>query len=138
MSGSPDATERLEVGDPRRTLEGGVEIHRFAVRVPAGLRWFEGHFEGNPVLPAMVQLREAMFLVAAIWPDLAGLRRISRAKFRRPIRPADALELVLRRTVGTPRVQFEYLRGGEACSGGVLELAVAGSTVTAGQPDSGG
>lgn len=121
-------TTRLAIGAHARRDDGAIEIHEFVFRVPADLRWFKGHFEGNPVLPAMVQLHEVLLLVHGIWPDLIGLRRITRAKFHRRIRPSESLRLLLKRTRGVHKASFAYLRGEEKCSSGVLEF---------GRPDGG-
>ena len=114
---------RLTIGKREQRRDGRTEAHQFETLVPPELRWFRGHFDGHPVLPAMVQLHEVLQLAATIWPDLAGLRRISRAKFRRPIRPGDQLSLRLTRTLGTRKMSFEYLRSGICCSSGILEFA---------------
>jgi 3-hydroxymyristoyl/3-hydroxydecanoyl-(acyl carrier protein) dehydratase len=116
---------RLEIGAHERRHEGEIDNHEFAVHVPPDLRWFLGHFEGNPVLPAIVQIQEVLRLVTATWPDLAGLRRITRAKFQKPIRPSDALRVRLMRVRGAKKATYEYRRGGETCSSGTLEFARA-------------
>ncbi len=123
MSAESERVRRLEVGPHEKSFDGDVEVYEFAVRVPEGLRWFEGHFVGNPVLPAMVQLWEALLLVTGVWPDLESLRGVTRAKFRRPIRPGDELRVRFRRTPGAARASFEYRRQQESCSSGVLEFA---------------
>lgn len=113
----------MAIGAHERRYDGEIEIHEFAFRVPADLRWFKGHFEGNPVLPAMVQLHEVLLLVRGIWPDLIALRRITRAKFHKRIRPSESLRLLLKRTRGVHKASFAYLRGEKTCSSGVLEFA---------------
>ena len=92
------------------------------MHVPVDLCWLEGHFPQDPILAAVVQVREAVCLVSESWPDLQGLVRIKRVKFRRPIRPADELALQLKRKTHARRVTFEYSRDGEVCSGGSLEF----------------
>ncbi len=114
---------RLEMGAHERRHEGEIETHEFALYVPPDLHWFRGHFEGNPVLPAMVQLHEVLRLVTATWPDLVGLRRITRAKFQKPIRPSDALGVRLTRVRGAKKATYEYRREDETCSSGTLEFA---------------
>jgi 3-hydroxymyristoyl/3-hydroxydecanoyl-(acyl carrier protein) dehydratase len=125
MSGSHDEITRLTAGAHERHEDGELEVHEFAVEVPSSLRWFQGHFDGNPVLPAMVQLHEALRFTATVWPDLTGLRRVTRAKFRRPIRPLDTLRLRLERTRGAGKASFAFVRGDEICSSGVFEFAHA-------------
>ncbi len=115
-------TAYLQIGAHVRLDEGDIEIHEFESSVPADLRWFEGHFNGNPVLPAVVQMREALRLVTSIWPDLESLRRITRAKFQRPIRPSDVLQVSLTRVRGTNKAAFEFRRKGEMCSSATMEF----------------
>ena len=125
MSDSHDEITRLTPGAHERRVDGELEIHELALEVPANLRWFEGHFDGNPVLPATVQLHEVLRLTATIWPNLTALRRITGAKFRRPIRPLDSLRLRLERTRGATKTRFTFVRGDEICSLGVFEFAHA-------------
>jgi 3-hydroxymyristoyl/3-hydroxydecanoyl-(acyl carrier protein) dehydratase len=122
MTAPGGETAHLEIEAHVRRDEGDIEIHEFESFVPADLRWFQGHFTGNPVLPAVVQVREALRLVAAVWPDLEGLRRITRAKFQRPIRPSDVLHMYLTRVRGTSKAAFEFRRQGDTCSSGTLEF----------------
>ncbi len=126
MKASGGERVRLEVRAHVRRQEGEIENHEFAVHVPPDLRWFRGHFEGNPVLPAIVQIHEVLRLITSTWPDLAGLRRITHAKFQKPIRPSEALRLRLTRVPGAKTATYEYRREGETCSSGTLEFARAG------------
>jgi acyl-coenzyme A synthetase/AMP-(fatty) acid ligase len=103
--------------DPRpRSGEPGL----FDVSVPRDLAYFEGHFPGDGVLAGVVQLQVLVVRQAAVsWPELERPRRLSRLRFRRPIRPGD--ELVLRLTRPEPaRVDFDLRRGGVPCSSGTL------------------
>lgn len=94
---------------------------RFRAVVPPDLVFLRGHFEGQPILPAVVQVVGlALEGSAREWPDLVRVRRLSRLKFRRPIGPGAALEVVLRRSDGEPRVDFVIREGEETCSSGTL------------------
>jgi acyl-coenzyme A synthetase/AMP-(fatty) acid ligase/3-hydroxymyristoyl/3-hydroxydecanoyl-(acyl carrier protein) dehydratase len=93
------------------------------LRVPAGLAYFRGHFEGWPVLPGVAQLgviavREAL----AAWPELRALRRVRQLKFKRPIGPDQVLALELVRKEDA-RVDFSIVRDAELCSSGSLIFA---------------
>lgn len=122
MNSDPEAPTRLTFSEPARHADGDTVIVEFTTQIPDALRWFRGHFDGNPVLPAMVQLREALLLVRSTWPDLHSLRRITRAKFHARIRPSETLRLRLRRDGHSARAGFEYLRGTVVCSSGILEF----------------
>ena len=119
MAGRQEATH-LTILAHEQSEKGGVEIHEFRAVVPASLRWFRGHFDGNPVLPAVVQVREALLLVRQNWSDLGSLRRIQRAKFHRRILPTEALLLRIERPSGAGRASFFFSRGDEKCSSGTL------------------
>lgn len=100
----------------------------FEVQVPKDLSWLEGHFEDFPLLPGVVQLGVlVMGQCRLAWPDLGGLRRLSRVKFRKPIRGGDAVVLRIDRALPGHSVTYSIERAGQPCSSGTLDFA-------AGQP----
>lgn len=114
----------FEVQPVARREEGAAIVHELAVEVPADLAYFEGHFEGRPILPAVAQLAALVVpQVAALHPELGPLRRADRMKFARPIAPGDAL--VLRLEVRGARVRFALARAGEVVSSGALDYEAA-------------
>jgi acyl-CoA synthetase (AMP-forming)/AMP-acid ligase II len=78
-------------------VSGTATVH-FPVEHPAA----EGHFPGNPIIPGAVLLRE---VVAAISGQSARPKEIVSAKFHRPVRPGDTMEIRWA-TTGTT-VRFE-------------------------------
>lgn len=114
----------FEVRALARREEGGAVVHSLAVGVPADLAFFEGHFEGRPILPAVAQVAALLVpQVAALHPELGPLRRAERLKFARPVAPGDALELRLE--VRGARVRFSLTRAGELVSSGALDYEAA-------------
>ena len=113
-------TTRLTVQGHGSFSEGDAEVHELTLRVPSDLEWLRGHFDDQPILAAVVQLWEVQLHARAIWPDLITPKRVTKAKFRRPIRPENRLLLHLRRTGEKSRVSFEYRRDDERCSSGVM------------------
>ncbi len=107
----------FEVGAPRvEGLEASV-----AVRVPTGLPYFEGHFEGHPVLPAVAQLDALVVpLCRTVWSDLGAPQRMMRLKFRRTIGPGSELVVHLDRRVDTRVVGFRIEREGDIASSGTI------------------
>ena len=92
---------------------------RVRVGVPADLRYLEGHFPGDPIVPGVAQLLPLVHEpVAVAWPDLGPPRSVRRLKFREALRPGDALEVELART--GQKVRFEIRRGETSCTSGVL------------------
>lgn len=111
--GEPRAQE-LALSLLQRDAEGR---HRFEVIVPATYRWFDGHFDGYPVLAAAIQLH------AIVVPCLrkAGLlvgrpSRFERLKFSRRIEPGARLEVVVWAERGG--IRFEIASGGLSFTSG--------------------
>ena len=104
------------VAEPTRR-EGDVELRVVHVRVPASLRYFEGHFPHEPIVPGVAQLVSLVHRqVREAWPDLPAPGEVRRLKFRAAIRPGDELTLRLRR--GPGRVRFEIVSGETPCTQG--------------------
>ena len=88
------------------------------LHTPADLRWFEGHFPGQPILPGIVQLKWAIEAAARLVEAPGGLRMIQQLKFKQPIRPGTTLELTLERVDEGRAVVFRYeSAAGEHSSG---------------------
>ena len=110
---------------PAVPLGTSGDRQRFEVPIGADLPWFRGHFDDFPLLPGVVQLE--LIVAAQIrrsWPELGAVRRLTRVKFRRPIRPGQTLILELTRTAAS--VSYALLRDAEICSSGTLELEEGG------------
>jgi 3-hydroxymyristoyl/3-hydroxydecanoyl-(acyl carrier protein) dehydratase len=105
-----------------RTITADATSGRFAVTIPADLPYFEGHFPGAPILPAIAQLLVLVLdRTHALWPELGQPRRVARLKFMQKIDPGDELEVHLERTAA--EVRFALLRRDEPCTRGVLAFA---------------
>ena len=117
------------LGAERAEREGDAEVRTIEVSVPPDLPWFCGHFDGHPVLPGVVQL-EALVLPQArrAWPDLGGLRRVLRLKFKSVIAPGARLTVRLRRSPGEGCVAFEIDGAASGCASGTLVFAREGRT----------
>ncbi len=105
-------------------VDGGAA--EFEARAPEGLAYFDGHFDGAPVLPAVAQLEALVLpLCRAAWGDLGAPRRWLRLKFRRPIGPGGALTVRLTRGAGGGVVEFAIACAGEAASTGAADFGGA-------------
>ena len=63
--------------------------------IPAGHPCLPGHFPGDPVVPGVVLLDHALALVQAAFAG-QGVRDAPIVRFRRPVRPAQAITVQVR------------------------------------------
>lgn len=95
---------------------------RAEVAVAPGGRWFEDHFPGSPVLPAIAHFD----LVGRVHRAGGGSGRIAhldRVRLTAPVRPGDRLEVVLERTA-TDAWSFRLRSAdGSAVSDGLVRWA---------------
>ena len=122
----PVSTELFEIF----STEGVGDVRRIGLRVPAASRFFEGHFDGMPMLPGVAEVvaiahREAV----RVFGPLGRPVRMSRIKFQETILPLDALALALERENGetgaTVRFRIERVVRGEARIAGSGTLTYA-------------
>ena len=95
--------------------ETGARRYRFG----PGFIGFSGHFPGNPILPAIVQIRAAVSLAEEEGGKTLRLAAVRSAKFLAPIRPDEDVWIRVRRRVES---------GMDICD---ATLSVAGKTVAA-------
>jgi 3-hydroxymyristoyl/3-hydroxydecanoyl-(acyl carrier protein) dehydratase len=89
--------------------------------VPPDLLYFRGHFDGEPILPAVVQLDGLVLRqIERIWPELGAPRQVLRLKFKRPVKPGERLELRLHLDASRPAVTFDIEGGAGPCASGTL------------------
>jgi len=104
---------------PRVENDGTI---RAETVIEAGEHWFDGHFPGQPLLPALAQLAlawEAIRPLAAAGARLAGFRRV---KFKEMIRPGEPLSITAKGAGASGDVfSFKlYCAGRLACSGSLV------------------
>jgi 3-hydroxyacyl-[acyl-carrier-protein] dehydratase len=95
--------------------ETGARRYRFG----PGFIGFSGHFPGNPILPAIVQIRAVVSLAEEEGGKTLRLAAVRSAKFLAPIRPDEDVWIRVRRRVEP---------GMDICD---ATLSVAGKTVAA-------
>ena len=95
--------------------------HSFRIQIPGDLMYFEGHFEGQPILAAVVQL-DVIILprIERLWPDLGSVERATKMKFRSPIRGGDEITVRLKRKTGKKSVEVAMIRADLECGSGTL------------------
>lgn len=87
---------------------------------------FDGHFAGDPLLPAVAQLSDIILPAVREHFDSGSLASLNRVKFTRPIRPGDEVTLTLSKKEDAIRFQMS-VENEKACSG-TLRMATSGST----------
>lgn len=88
------------------------------VPVPRNSGFVRGHFEGDPILPGVVQLKHiALREARRRFPELGPVARVTRVKFKRIVQPGEELTLTIERK-SAHQVQFAMRVGSEpSCSG---------------------
>lgn len=105
-----DALHRLfEESESREedTPSRYARLARVELQVPQGGERFDGHFPGNPVLPAVAQLHDLVLpLVRSTWSDLEHPTEVRRLKFLRPLRGGERVTVALERNETKVRFQL--------------------------------
>lgn len=94
-------------------LECVVDLH-----VAATIRWFAGHFPGEPVLAGVVQTHWAAELGKFIFAPPSEFSRLDNLKFHSVIMPEQTLKLTLEYDPHTPLLRFRYHQGESVFSEG--------------------
>jgi acyl carrier protein len=63
------------------------------VMVDESSLWFSGHFTDNPILPGIAQLNMTADVIALSKQENLCIKRISRVKFKKIVRPGERLEI---------------------------------------------
>lgn len=117
MSSTDFVIERVGVSPERAHLRA---------EVPGDLLYFEGHFEGRPMLPGIAEVLVLVHRRAReVFGALGRERRIVRLKFEAVIHPRDVLDVHLEKSErdGETRLEFRIVRGEERCASGVIVYA---------------
>ncbi len=93
-----------------------------ALTVAADHPAYVGHFPGQPILPGVVLLDEALFALAAALGLPAATAHIQSAKFLSPVQPGEKLQLDYAASP-TGAFRFELKASGRAVASGVLAFA---------------
>ena len=112
---------------PSREPDGTASIEfRFAAIDPV----FGGHFPNQPLVPGVFQLEMARLGAEWLMGEQLGVREISKAKFLRPIVPAELVRMNLRLSEadGAIGVRATFSVGGQAAGETVLKLVKANGT----------
>ena len=91
---------------------------------PSGFPAFEGHFPGQPVLPAVIQLTVVRLLSSEILNRHLLLEKIKKVKFKQMVRPHQTVhvEVTLKELDGRWHADFCLSREGSNIASGSLIL----------------
>ncbi|MDP2028295.1 MAG: hypothetical protein Q8K12_01495 [Thiobacillus sp.] len=90
---------------------------------------YAGHFPGQPILPGVVLLDEALFALAALQGVAAATGQIKSAKFLSPVQPGESLRLEYSATA--PGVfRFELKAAERVVASGVLAFDRVGEATS--------
>lgn len=100
--------------------ERAPERAALSLDIVAQLRVFDGHFQGQPVLPGVAQLDWAIAFGREAFALPPRFLRVEQLKFQQPVLPPLALELTLEWKAATGQLQFRYASARGAHSSGRL------------------
>jgi 3-hydroxymyristoyl/3-hydroxydecanoyl-(acyl carrier protein) dehydratase len=98
------------------SFEASGAAARATLRFTGDEFFFHGHFENQPILPAVVQIAACVHLARRVAHEPLYLREVTRAKFLRTTGPGRELDLVLELLAAEPgrtRVKARMREGAE-------------------------
>jgi len=91
--------------------------------IPEDAVWFQGHFPGNPTLPGVAQIQLVLDSLSRAASGRCYLRRLGRGRFKRMIRPQEAVQVQVEPIGGRPDgYHFRLTVAGETACTGQLEI----------------
>ena len=96
----------------------------FTVVVPEDCPFFEGHFPGRPVLPAIGQLAMLTELVRRVTGSAVSLTGVDGLRLHRQVLPGDRVEVRLETPRAGGAARFEIRRDGAPVSRGTLRFGL--------------
>ncbi len=93
--------------------------------VPDRLAYFEGHFDGAPVVAGVVQVRWVVAAVARLGFVGRAIRSVEALKFKEPLLPGNRFEIFAEVDEARGRVRFRLMRGSVELSSGRLNVGEA-------------
>ena len=105
-----------------KSLDGETATLQLQLRLDPELVWFAGHFPSAPLLPGVAQLHLAIGYACEQWAIEERFSGLEMLKFQRPLQPGVEVTLQLSWQAESRKLQFCYLKDGEAASSGRVKL----------------
>jgi 3-hydroxymyristoyl/3-hydroxydecanoyl-(acyl carrier protein) dehydratase len=102
-----------------------MTVQSLALTVAADHPAYAGHFPGQPILPGVVLLDEALFALAALQGRADATAQIKSAKFLSPVQPGESLRLEYAST-STGVFRFELKAAERMVASGIVAFAATG------------
>ena len=93
------------------------------LRVPTDLAGIEGHFEGDPLVPGVMQIGWALDAAAALLGEIPRVRRLDAIKFPTLLRPGTSVRLEVQLLDAGAKLRFTLSVDGEITATGRCVLA---------------
>ena len=91
--------------------------------VPAGSKWFDGHFPQDPVLPGIAQVAVVHDLIRRALGKNLPIREIGRLRFKRKVGPTDRLSVTITPGDASEKLyRFRMTCGKEPVCSGLLKV----------------
>ena len=97
-----------------------VSLRRFRVELGDACGYFEGHFPGHPVLPAVAQLEIVADSIRRSGFPRAEIVAIDALRLNRPLGPGDAFDLAVKFAAPSGSAHFEIRHRESVVSSGVV------------------
>lgn len=92
------------------------------LRIPAELKYFDGHFDQAALLPGVVQIDWAVYFGRQYFPGLGDFSGMEVVKFKEVIAPNQQVTLSLTFKPEKMKLHFSYTSSKGACSSGRIVL----------------
>ena len=102
-----------------------MTVQSLMLTVAADHPAYAGHFPGQPILPGVVLLDEALFALAVLQARADATAQIKSAKFLSPVQPGENLRFEYAST-SAGVFRFELKAAGRVVASGVVAFAAAG------------
>lgn len=95
-----------------------VDSAEFEMFFHLSCNFFEGHFNGFPILPGVVQMYFANYFASTAFDVKVRTDIVKKIKFSKLIKPEETVKLIFERKDNT--INYRYEKDGHVCSNGVM------------------